>query len=289
VISLAIIVFSIYRRYKKYGLGPRIISILYIDGPNLKTIGNILSIIGIIVVIFALFQPWWGVSYQISGDEAFKAFTTDGMTDLITVDGTTGIQIIPPPFMSAIAVSSFYLPFAIFIAIGIVFFILATIGVSKSGKLGRKYIFRGIRVMIPIILLIIILMVMGSIFKSMIPDVGNDDVSSQIFQTLDSIFMGPIGGQDTISVSVGDMNGQASLKWGLGLGGILLIIGGIIFIAAGIIEIAAKTVFFEPKIHEKKRKTPKPPTVEKQTNKNLPPPPKKVVKESKKKPNDDKK
>ncbi|RKX95282.1 MAG: hypothetical protein DRP55_10440, partial [Spirochaetes bacterium] len=55
VVSLGVILYRIYRRHKKYGLGPRVVSMLYIDGFNLKSIGNILCFVGIIVAIVGLF------------------------------------------------------------------------------------------------------------------------------------------------------------------------------------------------------------------------------------------
>ena len=57
VLSLLLIGFFIYRRHKKYGLGPRIISLLYIDGMNVKSIGNILCILAIILAILGLMFP----------------------------------------------------------------------------------------------------------------------------------------------------------------------------------------------------------------------------------------
>ena len=65
IASLAFIIFRIYRRHKKTGLGPRIVSILYIDGLNFKSIGNIMCIVGIIVALFGLINPWYGVSIDI--------------------------------------------------------------------------------------------------------------------------------------------------------------------------------------------------------------------------------
>ena len=247
LLSIGLLSFFIYRRHRKYGLGPRIVSMLYIDGLNLKSIGNIICIIGIIITIFALFQPWYGVTYQISGDAVFESFSTEGIVDLIKIDGIMGLQMILPPFLGSLPVTSFNLPFSLFIAIGLIFLIIATIGIHKSGKLGRKYIYRGIKIFLPILIILIALMGMGMLISGMIPETSSSSVGNSITGLLNEISSKPMGGEGTIFISEGGVSGVISIHWGLGDGGTYLLVGGIIVIAAGIIEIFARTTFFEPK------------------------------------------
>jgi hypothetical protein len=254
ILSLGILGFRIYRRHKKYGLGPRIISMFYIDGPNLKTIGNILCIVGIIIAICALFGSWYAVSYSVSGDASFATVQTEGMTDLITVDGLSGIQITVPGQNGPTPMGTLNIPFSLLIGIGLIFTILATIGISRSTKIGWKYIWRGLKLLLPIILIIIIFKLIGTLIASMIPDTGSAAVGNAVGGILDKLSSSPLGGQGIVPVSMEGVTGQIGLQWGLGQGGQLLLVAGIILVIAGILEILARTTFFEPKIVEKSKK-----------------------------------
>ena len=74
MVIIALMAFRIYRGHKKYGLGPRIISMLYINGFNLHSIGNILCFLGIIIAFIGLVNPWYQVSYGVSGEGITETF-----------------------------------------------------------------------------------------------------------------------------------------------------------------------------------------------------------------------
>ena len=250
IVSLGIAIFRIYRRHKKTGLGPRIVSILYIDGLNLKSIGNILCFIGIIVAIIGLFNPWYSISYGFSGNADVEAYSTSGLVDLVKIDGIDGIKITVPGQSGPTPIGSFSLPFSLLIAIGIVFLVIASIGISKSKKLGNKYMWRGLKLVIPIIVILIAIAMMGALVPSEIASESNDSIN--IGNMFSGFSTSPMGGESSFTIS--GTSGQIDLQWGLGLGGILLLLSGVIFIIAGILEIAAKTMFFEGKTFEKPRK-----------------------------------
>jgi len=250
IASLGIAIFRIYRRHKKTGLGPRIVSLLYIDGLNLKSIGNILCLIGIIVAIAGLFNAWYSISYGFSGGADVEAYSTSGLVDLIKIDGIDGIRITVPGQSGPTPIGSFSLPFSLFIAIGLVFLVIASIGISKSKKLGNKYIWRGLKLVMPIIVILIAIAMMGALIPS---DIASEsDNSINMGNMFSGFSTSPLGGESSFTIS--GTSGQIDLQWGLGLGGILLLLSGAIFIIAGILEIAAKTMFFESKVVEKPRK-----------------------------------
>jgi hypothetical protein len=254
LIIIALLGYRIYRNHKKYGLGPRIISMLYINGLNLHSIGNILCIIGIVIAIFGLFNPWYQISYGVSGEGITETFQTGGMVDLLKFDGINGLQVTIPGTGGPIPMGSFVLPFSLFIAIGLVFLIIATIGIPLSKKLGSKYIWRGIRIIIPFILILVAIMAMGSVIPT--TPVEADTETNYAQDILGSISSSPFGGQTTTYVSETGITGQIDVQWGLGLGGWLLLIAGIIIIVAGILEIIARTQFFTTKIPLKSKVTP---------------------------------
>ena len=247
-VSISLIVFRIYRRHKKHGLGPRIVSMFYIDGFNIKSIGNILCIVGIIIAVFGLFNLWYVVSININVED----FETAGTVDMISIDGIDGVKInLLDPSSGPVQLGSLSIPFSLFIGLGLVFLVLATIGISSSKKLGRKYITRGIKLLIPVIIILAVIMALGMIPFGSVAD-GNADATVE--EILGSISSAPFGGQKTIPVYESGVSGQISFQWGLGLGGQLLLVAAIILLVAGIMEIIAKTSFFKERVSDKSKK-----------------------------------
>jgi len=247
-VSISLIVFRIYRRHKKHGLGPRIVSMFYIDGFNIKSIGNILCIVGIIIAVFGLFNLWYVVSININVED----FETAGTVDMIAIDGIDGIKInLLDPSSGPVQLVSLSIPFSLFIGLGLVFLVLTTIGISSSKKLGRKYITRGIKLLIPVIIILAVIMALGMIPFGSVAD-GNADATVE--EILGSISSAPFGGQKTIPVYESGISGQILFQWGLGLGGQLLLVAAIILLVAGIMEIIAKTSFFKERVSDKSKK-----------------------------------
>ncbi|MCK4827265.1 hypothetical protein KA005_66660, partial [bacterium] len=247
ILSLALTGFFIYRRHKKHGLGPRIVSLLYIDGANLKSIGNILCIVGIIVAIIGLFHPWYEVSYDISEIGGLIGIeTTGGMQNLMKIDGIDGVQISIPGEGGPMPLGTVSIPFSLLIGISLVFLVIATIGISHSKKLGWKYSWRGVRLLIPVILILIVIIALGSIIPS--EAVGGSATGNGMSDILSSISSSPFGGQKTFYISYQSINIPLLMQWGLGLGAQLLLMAGIIILVAGILEFSANTQFFTPKL-----------------------------------------
>ena len=245
-LSIGIMLFFIYKRHKKYGLGPRIVSIFYIDGANLKSIGNILCIIGIVIVIAGLFLPWYHISYDISKVGKLSAIeTSGGMQYLMKIDGMKGAQISVPGQGGPTPIGNLTIPFSLFIGIGIIFLIISSIGISHSKKLGVKYIWRGIRIMIPIILILIVIIAIGSFIP--VESIPSEEGASSAFDILKSISGAPFGGEKIFYIGSHGSNVPLPMSWGLGLGAQLILFGGVIMIAAGITEFIANTQFFQSK------------------------------------------
>ncbi len=244
-ISLGIKVYRIYRRHKTTGLGPRIASMLYIDGMNLKSIGNILCFIGIVIAVFGLFNQWYSVSYGLTGTNGVEEYATTSMVDVINVDGINGIQLTVPGSSGPVPMGSFSLPFSLIMGVGLLFLVIASVGLIESKKLGKKYIWRGIKLLIPVIIIVIVIMIVGSLISGTMADMGAE---ASGISSLFAFTSSPLGGQQSIPLS--GVDGTLTLQWGLGLGGQLLLLSGIVFIVAGVLEISAKTTFFKPKMKE---------------------------------------
>ncbi|MEM0492988.1 MAG: hypothetical protein QXS02_03400 [Candidatus Thermoplasmatota archaeon] len=238
LVSLLILGVRIYLRYKRHGLGPRILSLLYIDGFNLKSIGNILALVSIIIAILGLYTPWYNVRLSLD----LPSYKTIEMMDVISVDGWQGLRVYLPSSNGPTPVTSFSLPFSLFILIGLVLLIVSTIGVHESKKLGRRFIGRGIRLMTPFIVMIIIVMLLGLVVSMFAP---SDTGASEMNQIVESIASSPLNGEEKVDVP--SVSGVINVKWGCGIGLYLLLISGLLFIIAGILLVISNQMFYELK------------------------------------------
>ena len=241
LVSLLIMFIRIYRRHKKYGPGPRIVSMLYIDGFNLKSIGNILCFAGIIIAVFGLINEW----YVVSADINVEGYQTSGMIDVISINGLNGVQVTLPGLNGPVPMGSVLFPFSLVILVGFVFMTLSTIGIYRSRKLGVKYLSRGIKLIVLIVLLLVSIMALGMIAN---PNGSSGfEGGDYVARLIGSISSKPFGGEYVFSIGEENVNGLVSVKWGMGIGAVLLFVSGVIFLIAGVLEITANKVFFKPK------------------------------------------
>lgn len=233
-LTISIKLLLIYKRHRKTGLGNRIFSILYVDRPDMKSIGNIITIVGILLAVVSLFYPWYSVSVDVDSGE----YSTGGMVEIISIDGKDGVQINQLESNSGlIQLFSFPLPFSVILGLVILNIILSSVGIQKTSKLGRKYIMAGIKIMIPIIIILVFVAQLGAVLDSTPVDVPEE---SEDLITL--ISDSPTGGDET--EQIGDY-GTVHVKWGLETGGYLLLAGGILMLIGGILEIMAGDRFFK--------------------------------------------
>jgi hypothetical protein len=240
VLSLLLIFFFAYRRKKKHGLGPRILSMFYIDGSNQKSIGNILCIVVIIIAVLALFLPWYTVTanVMIPGSEQTGSF------DAVTIDGFNGVQIRLPNQDGPIPMGTFAVPFYLIIGIGLLFLVLSTVGISESKKLGKRYVLKGIRLLFPFIFILLFVLLIASILPMVAPP--NIEQYPGVTDAIHAVSASPFSGQSTIQVTE-ISGGSIQLLWGFGIGAYLLLFAGILLIMAGLMEITAHEQLFEEK------------------------------------------
>jgi len=238
VVSLLAIAFLVYRRKKKHGLGPRVISMLYIDGSNQKSIGNILCIIVIIMTVVALFLPWYIVTVNIS----IPGSQQSGSFNAVTIDGMNGVQIRLPNHNGPVPLGTFAVPFYLIIGISLLFLVLSTIGVSQSKKLGKKYVLRGVRLLFPFIFILLFILMVASVIPMVSPP--NIQDYPGMSDAVNAISAAPFSGQYTIQTTEAP-GGLMLLSWGFGIGAYLLLFAGILLIMAGLMELTAHEQFFE--------------------------------------------
>jgi len=236
VISFLVILLFMYRRYKLKGLGPRLSSLFYIDGVNMKSMGNILCIASIIIAVLSLFFPW----YTVFGDIQIGEYKTPGMVKLIEIDGLNGLQVnLLEANSGIIQLVALPIPFSLIIGMGILFFILGTVGIEKSRKAGKKYILRGLKFLIPVILIILVIISFATFALQFF---SNIEVPQDMKGVLSEISSSPISNEKVLTLPE---YGTIYLKWGIGLGSIFLLTAGILSIIAGVFEIFTNQSFFE--------------------------------------------
>ncbi len=242
VLSLLVFVFLVYRRHKKHGLGPRLFSMLYIDGFNAKSIGNVLCIVALILAILGLFLPW----YTITANVSVPTYPATGTFSALSVDGISGVQIRLPNQSGPVPLGAFALPFSFLIGIGLVFIVLSTVGISRSRKLGKRYLLRGSRLLVPFLLILVFILLLAPLIPMFAPASvkGNADVQS----AMKAVSASPINGQSTMQVAEDMGGGSVHLTWGFGIGAFLLLFAGILLLLAGLIELVAHAQFFEEKL-----------------------------------------
>ena len=254
VVTLIICGFGILKKHRSTGLGPKKVSMLYVDKFDLKSMGNILGMVSIIVAIFALFYPW----YYINADVATSGISTGGTVNLVSIDGLNGVLV--NWFMSEGIIQMFGLaiPFSIIIGAGFALFILSTVGLNSSSKLGRKYISRGIRNAVPVIIILIVIVLLGSIVSLIAPGLSGQlppEALSEATDIFNAIGKSPLSGELSKDISQSAGSPQTiNLAWGMGSGGYMLIASAAIGMIAGVLEIIAHTQFFKSKKEEMQKK-----------------------------------
>ena len=232
-IGLFLKILRIRRDHRASGVGKRIFSILYLERPNLASLGNLLTIIAMGFAVAALFLPWYRISIDVdSGD-----YRTHGMVDVLTVSGDHGVMVNTlESGQGMIQVFAFPLPFSFIIGLGLFFLILATVGVRESRVLGRKYLVAGLKIALPV-LLILVVVSRASSMEDLLP-VELEDEQQDV---LDTASRSPWGGRET--TQVGEY-GTAEVEWGLARGGWYLAYSGILLFMAGILGIISGSEFY---------------------------------------------
>jgi hypothetical protein len=247
-IAVLLLAVAIVRRHRRTGLGPRYFSMLYIDGFNVHSIGNVLCIVGLILTVAAVFLPW----YTVSG--RFSVFGVNIVQDrLLTIDAFQGLQANFPSAQGPVSLGSLVIPIAYIVLIGTVLLVLGTVGLSRSRKLGLRYVGRGIRLLLPLILILVFAMLLGQL-AGLVP-VSVPEAKGPATATLNAISKAPF--QGTLDTTVPDFPGSTmAVSWQLGWGVYFLVFAAIVFFIAGLLEIASKKTFYEEHAHPGKLRPP---------------------------------
>jgi hypothetical protein len=241
ILSFLVKLFLILRRRKKTGLGPRIFTILDIDGVNAKSLGNLLVLLGIVFAIMSFYHPWYQVSVEIdSGDHQ-----TNGMVEVVKIDGVDGFQLNKlEQGEGLIQMVAFPIPFWMIIGLGIFFLFLSTAGIRTGKNLSKKYFRAGLKLLLPILIILFLVAQLPAVLG-----MSPSEIPVEMEELVETIAGSPHQGSET--KELGDY-GNAHISWGLELGGWYLAVGGILMIIGSfLVRGAGKEIY--PSKQDKER------------------------------------
>ncbi len=223
IISMAVAILAIYIRHKRHGLEKPLIPILNIHGMDADSISSILAIAAIIMAIIAAFSPWYGVFAEVKGGHNID------YTKIISMDGIKGVEINTlEAGKGMIQVGALPIPFSTLMIASLILFIIGITGIKKR-KLWRKYVMKGIRLIIPAVLILIAVISLQLIAF----EANKIDETGNAAQIMEKISSSPLSGEGHVFIEdYGDVN----IEWGMEYGSYLFILAGIMLIIAGMLQ-----------------------------------------------------
>lgn len=197
-------------------------------------IGLALGVVAILIVVVALFLPW----YNITASSNTGPLAQQGGVTLMSVDGVNGMQVNLFTGAGGDSTSGYgslffmQIPFAILIAVGVVLLALDIIGVKSGKNLGRKFIFGAITSLLPFILILIFMTQLPSFLPYASALVPGQMMPPQLNMMVNTIAANPIYGTTS---QYFDVVGTTTVNWGFGIGVYLFLAAAAVRIAAGFI------------------------------------------------------
>jgi|SRR5271157_599073 len=223
-------------------------------------IGLMLGIVAILLMVAALFLPW----YNITASSDTGPLAKQGGVTLMNIDGINGMQVNLFMGSGGDATSGYsslfvmQIPFAILLAVGIILLTLDIIGVKNGKNLGRKFILGAITSLLPFILIFLFMTQLPSFLPFASGLTPGQSIPSGVNSMVNAIAANPVYG--TISQQF-DIVGLTTVSWGFGIGTYLFLVAAAIRIAAGFIMRTAPEPIQElaPMPPEPKHTAPPPP------------------------------
>ncbi len=233
-IGLIVQIFLKIRLKKKQGtLGPRLFPFFY-GGDNVRTLGMILGLTAIILAVVGYFLPWYSVSLNIDNGP----YATEGAVDVLVLNGIRGLQFNKLESGGGL-VQLMGLPVAFgwILLFGTIMFFIGTIGLREASKMGKKFIGRGVKSLVPVIIIVVFIVFLGGLLATAAGD-APDEISSLV----GIISSRPLGGN-----TVEDLGeyGTADVSWGLRSGAYLLIISAVLSFISAFMVLTTGGNFYE--------------------------------------------
>ena len=191
-----------------------------------RIVHRLLIIAGLIIGLVSAFFPYYTAQVNASSG----TLHTDGYQNIVSVDGINGVQIYSlDPDLGMVQLSSIPIPFGMIIAASIFIFVMKLIG-EEEKKVGKEYLSKGFSLITPLIITIIMVMFLPQIM----PDLNTAPGQATTDAIIQKITHSPLGGTSTQWMSD---YGTMQVRWGIGIGGLLMIVAAMVTALAGVLMI----------------------------------------------------
>ncbi|MEI6796100.1 MAG: Vps62-related protein [Methanomassiliicoccales archaeon] len=226
IIPVVLFIFRVRKKKRKGELKKPYLHLIDIKGADMRSIGNILAILGIALGIISAFFPYYLAQANVQG----LGFSTEQYQDIVVVSGSTGVQINSlDPEMGLTQLASFPVPFGILITLTILTFLVGLIAVNQA-KAGRKYLWRGFKFILPMVITIVLIVALKGVVPSFAPGPGVDATQ----QVVNSMAASPFGGNTRIFMA--DFGSTIDFRWSLGIGAYLMIVAAVLMFLGGFLQ-----------------------------------------------------
>lgn len=225
-IPVAFLVLRIYRKSKRHELKRPYNELINFRGSNLRTAANFLAIVGIVVGLVSAFFPYYTASANVQSG----SLNTQGYVDIFSIDGWNGVRVNTlDPDMGVTQLTAVPIPFGALILAMAILFVIGMTALDERKVRGR-YLGRGVRLIIPLFLTILAVMAIESIlpYVNPVPD------STYAMDALRTMAQSPLGG--TSGSFAYPPFGTVQLRWGIGIGLILMVLAGVMLIIGGLLQ-----------------------------------------------------
>jgi hypothetical protein len=244
IIPVVLLIFRVRKKKRTGELKKPYLHIIDIKGMDLRSVGNILAIIGLALGIVSAFFPYYNAQANVGS----LGFSTQQYQDIVVVSGATGVQVNAlDPNMGLTQLASFPMPFGILITLTIIVFLVSLIAVNQA-RAGRKYLYRGFKFILPLIITLVLIIALKGIIPSFAPGPGVDATQTVI----NAMAASPFGGSTRANV-IGF--GMIDFRWSMGTGAYMMIGAAALMFLGGFMQ------FFHK---EKPKPQPQPPQYQQQ-------------------------
>ncbi|NLX47757.1 MAG: hypothetical protein GXY70_06290 [Euryarchaeota archaeon] len=230
-ILVALLAYRIYRRWKQGKVHKPFFGLIDLKGNKLRAAANVLAIAAIVIGAVSVFLPYYVVSLNIDS----TTLTTEGFQDILVIDGAQGLRVNTlDAGAGLVQLTALPIPLSVILLTPLIFLVVGTIGVSDR-KIALKLLTRGILMMLPVFIILAVIASLSSIYVYFPEEVAGVDDAKLIF---DSVSASPFSGGETLYLN--DMGEDADVRWGLGIGGYMLLGTGALLLVAAMLRFAAK-------------------------------------------------
>ncbi|HPR99186.1 MAG TPA: hypothetical protein PLC39_07805, partial [Methanomassiliicoccales archaeon] len=233
-ILIVLVLFVIWRVYRRRKMGEIIrpyLGLLDFKANKLRAVSNSLALIALVIGVLAAFLPYYTVSLSIDS----PYLTTEGWQDVLVINGMNGLRVNTlDPEVGLVQLTALPIPLSILLITPLIFLLLGTIGVSDA-KIARKYLTRGIVMLLPVIIIIAVIATLSSLYVYFPAEVTGVEDAKVVF---DAVSASPFSGSQEVYLP--ESGETAQVSWGLGIGGYLLIVTSVLLIIAAVLRFRSK-------------------------------------------------